>query len=653
MIVVDSARKTFAGLVVICVLLACLVVAASADAAPPFWQLDSLSAPANLSPGGSGTLVVSALNLGEAEANGSPSTVTLRDVLPAGLVARSASGMAGFKGIRGEVTCSVVSGSLVECTFEGALPSYEQLEVSIAVEVQAGAKSGEANEVTVSGGGAAGVSLKRPILVSGASTPYGVENYEQAAFNENGSLDTQAGSHPFGLTTTFDLNRTATAPYLPGLPKDLHFNVPPGLIGNPTPFPQCSDAQFDVNSTFTNDCPADTALGVESVMIYEPYIGGLITVTVPLFNLKPAPGEPARFGFLALLAHVTIDTSVRTGGDYGVTVSVNNITQLTSFLGSHLTFWGVPGDPVHDQARGWECVAGGFWGFIRSTLPPCKALGESDPPPFLSLPTSCTGPLQTTLETDSWADEGSFTAPVSPPFEASLDGCNRLPFSPSVSVAPDGQAGSSPTGLTVGIHVPQDSVLDPTGLAEANVKDATVVLPAGVAINPASADGLEVCSEAQIGLSNDAVPACPEASKVGTVEIKSPLLPNPLTGAVYLAAQDANPFGSLFALYLVAQDPVSGTLIKVAGEIKTDSVTGQLVSSFDNTPQLPFEDLSLHFFGGDRAPLEPPHCVGRIRRWPRSLRGLVMKRRHRLRRSILPLVRMEVRVRARCRSVRL
>ena len=141
------------------------------------------------------------------------------------------------------------------------------------------------------------------------------------------------------------------------------------------------------------------------------------------------------------------------------------------------------------------------------------------------------------------------------------------------------------------------------------MKDTTVTLPAGVALNPAAADGLRLAPKTGRADRVDAQASCPEASKVATVEIKRPLLPNPLTGEAYLAAQNANPFGSLVALYLVAQDPVSGVLIKVAGEVKLDPVTGQLVSTFKNTPQLPFEDLKLHFFGGDRAPLTTPRPV--------------------------------------------
>jgi hypothetical protein len=147
-------------------------------------------------------------------------------------------------------------------------------------------------------------------------------------------------------------------------------------------------------------------------------------------------------------------------------------------------------------------------------------------------------------------------------------------------------------------------------LAEASVKTTTVALPAGVALNPAGADGLMACSTEQVGLDSPAPISCPEASKVGTVEISTPLLPEPLVGAAYLATQEANPFGSLIAIYLVVEDKKAGVLVKLAGEVKPNPVTGQLVSTFKETPQLPFEDLRLNFFGGSRAPLGTPALCG-------------------------------------------
>ncbi|HEX5853527.1 MAG TPA: hypothetical protein VFY36_10590, partial [Solirubrobacteraceae bacterium] len=254
---------------------------------------------------------------------------------------------------------------------------------------------------------------------------------------------------------------------------------------------------------------------------------------------------------------------------------------------------------------------------------------ESSPAAFLTLPTSCGVPFESSVEGSSWSAPGKASevaAPLSYTLHdgsgqrLDLHGCNKLPFSPSIDVKPEGSAASTPTGLSVGVHVPQETLLTANGLAEADVRDTTVTLPAGMQINPASADGLEACSTAAVGFERfeeqtqtelfSSVPAaCPDASKVGTVEIKTPLLPDPLEGFVYLAEQNANPFGSLLALYIVAEDPVSGVRVKLAGKVTPDVTTGQLTSTFERTPQVPFEDLKLKFFGGPRAPLStPPYC---------------------------------------------
>ena len=552
-----------------------------------------------------GYVVVRAANLGDANAQGSSIPVSIAEKLPKGLRAVNIEGVAGESVGSDQAKASGVECSLasVSCVFAGTLGVYDSIEVTIAVAVEH-AVSGELGEASVSGGGAPSVSIERPIQVGSSQTPFGVQTYEMDAEEDGGAADTQAGSHPFQLTTTLQLSETV-AGQPAALVKDLHFNVPPGLIGNPTPFPQCKLADFFKGP---GGCPPQTIVGVARTNIGNtPIVGNNQVVTVPLVNLEPSAGEPARFGFDALVP-VFFDTYVRTGGDYGVTVSINNITQAVAFLGSEVTFWGVPGDPRHNSARNYSCLQESREGANGSNK--CEPFEERETPPLLAMPTSCTGPLQTTVDADSWNDEDAFQS--FGPSEAlpGLDGCNRLQFSPSVSVAPDGQAGSTPTGLAASVHVPQSVSLDPEGLAEADVKDTTVALPQGVVLNPAAADGLESCSEAQIALDDAGESSCPEASKVGTVEIHTPLLPNNLTGAAYLAAQEANPFGSLVALYVLAEDPVSGVRVKLAGEVVADPVTGQLVATFKNTPQLPFEDFRLHFFGGDRAPLATPASCG-------------------------------------------
>jgi hypothetical protein len=576
-----------------------------------------------------GELVLSAENLGDAEANGETTPIVMTDALPPGLKAVAMEGLVDSrrKSTVVPVQCSVFA---MVCAYEGKLRPYELLEVRVLVVVQPGASSEEVNEASASGGGAvAARSVRHAVAIGGGEDPFGVEDYGVTAEEADGEIDTQAGSHPFQLTTTLSLNQTGEklsegeSPLGPqpagALPKDLRFDLPPGLIGNPTPFPQCTDAQFAklLSGGLANECPPQTALGVATITYNEAGILGMRTEQYPIFNLVPRAGEPARFAFNVLTSTVMLDTSVRTGGDYGVTVDVDNIPQIAGLLASRVTFWGVPGDKRHDGQRGWGCVDVA----VKEEGVPCNPTEPQNPPPFLSLPTSCTGPLQTSVTADSWKQPALLVGPfgTSEPM-AALDGCNHLPFAPSVSVTPDISDGSSSTGLAVKVHVPQAATLNPSGISESTLRNTTVTLPPGVTINPAGADGLEACSDAQIGFLpqesqgeelhfTPGLPSCPNGSKIATVKIRTPLLPNPLEGAVYLATQDENPLHTLVAMYLVAQDPVSGVVVKLPGKVVPDPVTGQLVSTFTNTPQLPFEELEIHFFGGERAPLStPPSC---------------------------------------------
>jgi len=651
--------------VALVLLAAALAAATSAPAAPapcatcsPWWHLSVSSGPTQLPPAkeeegkivpGKGQIVLTAANVGDAAANGAKTPIQITNRLPEGLQATSIKAIAETVGSGGPFTsvpCSKTGSppnESLSCTFEGSLPAYGLIEVHIGVEVLEGAAPGALDQGSVSGGQAQSASVSHPLQISGEPAPFGVEDYEMTPEEEGGSTDSQAGSHPFQLNTTLALNQTENESPV-SLAKDLKFNLPPGLIGNPTPFAQCTLGQFlTLVSTATlpnNLCPPQTAVGVAMVTVNEP--GGVFgkplgTFSSPVFNMEPSVGEPARFGFLAFSTPVFLDASVRTGGDYGVTVSVSNISQTASFLSSQVVFWGVPGDPRHDSTRGWGCLE------EARALPfhaPCNGAEAHHPPPLLSLPTSCTGPLHSTVQSDSWADPASVGSFESQPMVA-MDGCNRLGFGPEIKLTPDGSSASTPTGLNVDVHVPQDGQLNPTGLANSNVRNIAVTLPEGVILNPAAADGLQACSEGQVGFEGvkeselqpsvqnlifsptlpdpllQGVNFCPDAAKVGTVKIVSPLLPpgQPLEGAVYLATpapfdeEGNNPFHSAVAMYIVAKDPISGTLVKLPGRVTLDQQTGRISSTFENTPQLAFEDAELHFFGGERAPLATPaHC---------------------------------------------
>ncbi len=594
-----------------------------------------------------GEIYVTASNLGDANIEGSK--VSFRDVLPKDLHAIAVAGSKPFKegafNKRESIPCSLEEKAGVQiatCTMSEAIAPYDQLEMRIGVNLEAGAEAEEQiNEVSVSGGGAAPRSLRRALRISSAPVPYGLDLNEIALEEEGGQPITQAGTHPFQLTSTIMVNQLADINPLqagakpevspPALAKDVDVKLPPGLIGSATAIPQCSTAQFfETVEGKENRCPPDTAVGVAVTTVHEPSTVGTAIVTEPIFNLQPRVGEPARFGFYVVIANspVFIDTSVRTGSDYGVTVDVSNITQTAAFLSSETTFWGVPGDSRHDAQRGWGCI---YEARKATVNQPCTPSEEAHPKPFLTLPTSCKRPLHTSIETDSWSAPGAFqdfTGAFEP--AAPLEGCNRLQFAPEIKVAPDGQEAAKPTGLTVDVHVPQEVNENAQGLASSNVKTITVAFPAGVVLNPAAADGLQACSEAQVGLLGGlgeegeflftpTLPEafCPDASKIGTVKISSPLLPKgqPVEGALYLANPAPNgegaqnPFNSLLGMYIIARDPVSGVLVKLPGKASLDPSTGQITSTFDNNPQLAFEDAEIHLFGGERAPLaSPSHC---------------------------------------------
>ena len=195
----------------------------------------------------------------------------------------------------------------------------------------------------------------------------------------------------------------------------------------------------------------------------------------------------------------------------------------------------------------------------------------------------------------------------------SVSGCDLLQFTGSVTAQPETTQAATPTGLNVEVKVPQNE--DPNALATPPLRKAVVTFPAGLVVNPSGAGGLASCSLAQVGMSvsgepSASRPSCPDASKIASVEIESPALAGVLQGSVYLAAQNENPFRALLAGYIVIDDPTTGVLVKIPGRIDLDPVSGQLVATFDEAPQLPFSDLRLHFFGGPRAPLTTPAGCG-------------------------------------------
>jgi len=624
-------------LVVIVLVAAVGAPRASAASAGPAFSIDSFATPTDFSAEHNAnclyelegreeiaglacdTYQVSVTDTGSTPSDGTP--ITIADELPQGLTVRSIkftwSGAKRLNGVipgfyEGGTNLNVAlseQGFTTPCTavpLRCTLPDLgvaidpdETLEMLISVTVQPGAPEALLNEVSFSGGGAPATSTRSENANTTALGPFGVSAFDSAFTTGDGAPEEQAGGHPYEYTTRIDLNndvRDTPQGYRGDTAvedlRDVVVDLPVGFLGSAVAAPTCTAEQL----IGPGSCPPDTAVGHITT---EGAVG--TDVDGPLFNMVAPPGVTAEFGYTDALkvSHRIYASIAPTPQGYVVRASTREIPQV----------------PLRD---------------IVVTLygdPSARTGAASAPVAQFTNPTNCSGqPLETTLHIDSWQHPGANNTYGAPDFAdpnwvsassraPAVTGCNLLQFAPALSAQPDTTRADAPTGLTFGLSVPQSEA--PGTLATPPLRDATVTLPAGMTVDPSSANGLEACSEEQIGFLGATItdftpnsPTCPEGSNIGTVEVTSPLLASPLTGSVYLATQNANPFHSLLAGYIVIDDPTTGVIVKIAGELKTDPNTGQITGVFDENPQLPFSDLKLRFTGGNQGLLATPQSCG-------------------------------------------
>ncbi len=596
--------------------------ASPATAAAPHWTIAISSAPTYFQAGDEGDYYeVIAVNDGGGATDGSPITMAL--TLPPGVTATA---------IRGE-TRSDTYGNVnvqpmgctttpVTCEANGALAPEEFVRMKVIVTVPGDASGTLTNTAAISGGGAETAQAMGSTPISSEPVPYGATP-TTSLDEEGGATATQAGSHPYGFTTIIAFNVGSVSkfdrcppgydygcPVLNANAKDVDVALPPGLVGNPSAVPRCKQVVFQEYGG--ENCPADTQVGALQLIFY-----GNTTAPqyVPLYNIEPPPGQPAELGFtIAGFFHIPVFFRLRSDGDYGLTARLKSLTEADPVQTAVMMVWGTPAAASHDRKRAGN--------------PGCHGTGcESDvaPQPFLSLPTSCSGEeLPIPFSGDSWQNPLDTFPLLGTTHLPAVTGCNQIDFKPSLEARPTTNVADSPSGLKVDVHVPQDHSgpeggENPEGLATAHLKEAKVTLPKGLTVNPSSAAGLEGCSPSQVGLTSglgatpihmSADPAnCPDGSKLGSVEVDAQLIDHPLPGAVYLAKPYDNPFKSLLALYITVNDPKTSTVVKLAGKVEVGA-DGQLTTTVKESPQVPFEDFKLDFFGGARAPLRTPATCG-------------------------------------------
>lgn len=445
-----------------------------------------------------------------------------------------------------------------------------------------------------------------------APSDFGVE-----AFSASVSTN-QAGAHP-DFTTSFKMN-TDSGGHPFATVKEIAIDLPPGFTGNPMAAPKCTPAQLTNGVRISeieeeSSCPVVTQVGTTEVVVNLLGGAGFGTFLEPVYNMTTPGGDTvARLGFIAEFFPTIIEVKLDPERDYGLTAHLKGLAGLAEIISAKTILWGDPSATIHDPDRITPYEAN-FCGGEPCTAPGKQPRQSNLPPiPFMTNPTSCQGALPLAIHATSYA-EPERTASLDTAVQG-MTNCESAPFQPQVSLAPTSTEADSPTGMDASITVPQPGLEHPNVTASANLKRAIVTLPEGLSLNPSAAAGLGGCSEAQIGLVaetptprfNDAPPACPASSKVGTAEIHTPLLPEPIQGSLYVAAQGDNPFHALLAGYLVAQG--QGVLLKVPGRFELDPSTGRITAVFDDNPQQPFDSLTLRFNAGPRGVLTTPRSCG-------------------------------------------
>jgi hypothetical protein len=604
-----------------------------------------------------GQVVVQVRNVGD-EA-GSAEDLTISDSLPVGVTVTGISW-----GLEDSLTpdCTGVGTSVATCVLPAAevpgeteppgtsaggqfapVPFGYLQPIYIEVEVAPGTVGAGSNTATVSGGGAPSDSDVDAMQLGETQSGFGIVpgSYEADFFTAafpDGVQSRQAGDHPFEMRANFDFNQGTTIGSIDGtreitghgVVRTVDLTLPRGLVANPQATPRCSSIQFAQQgaSAKSTGCPANTQVGYLNARVAFgsrnhgsnsfPFPDAILS-RVPIYNLVPPKGQAADLGFNAgefVRAHIY--GSPDPSQDYRIRSLTPNISSLVSIRSSEVTIWGVPGDPAHDKFR--------FYPKVTEGNVAGAPFGGTPIRPFLTNPMDCGTPNGgAILKADSYAAPGSFT----PAEEAAADevsGCDdpRFRFEPGLGLQPTDTRASGPTGLQVRLRLPQrnDEVANATQLYAANgsaqgistppLKRVVVTLPEGMTISPSAAQGLGACSPAQIGLGSDSPVTCPADSQLGTLNLKTPILPpdEQPQGFVYVAKQGDNFFHNFLTIYLAIEQPERGILVKVPGRVDLDPLTGQVRTTFDDLPQFPVSEVEMSLKGGARGALVNPATCG-------------------------------------------
>jgi hypothetical protein len=423
-----------------------------------------------------------------------------------------------------------------------------------------------------------------------------------------------AGHPPIGFTQYIvkqeEIPPAGSGLFIPiGPVKTIHVDLPPGLTVNPRATEtRCTMAQFNTALPPAQgegpSCPASSQVGEErlTVKIIEgPNAGTAVPPTpgatrVPLYNLEPEFGEPARFGFKVgapgSKKTVILNTAVAWESDYheSFTIHLPTPNPGTRSWKSRLVNFGRSGDGTY-ITNPTTCFS--------SQLPPYEGIyttflrAESVALPEEDFPASAT----------------PFGSDLSLPEGLTQTGCATVPFDPGLNVSAGTTQVDSPATPTIETTLP--FITGGETQSESHLRNEHVTLPEGMGLNPSAANGLQSCTDAEFGKGTRNAVACPIGSKIGTVEVETPPLPaGTLKGTAYLGQQlSRDPTsGEEFRIFVVAESAQYGISARLIGNTKANSTTGQLTTTFAETPQVPFTSVKIHLDDAKGVLSSPPTC---------------------------------------------
>ncbi len=406
------------------------------------------------------------------------------------------------------------------------------------------------------------------------------------------SSDTQAGGHP-DLSTSFSLE----APGTPEAARNVIFEAPTGVFGNPEAIARCTSVDFALDQCF----PSSQA-GL--ITVYANYENDpkFLLGTAPIFNMAVPESQVAQFAFIVPILNIPINipVTVRTAGDYGLRFTVSNITQATPLAAAKMTFWGFPLESSHDIQRFAKGSPGDPAGCPGLATTSCIT-GATEAPfevhPLIDNPTTCPGEtLLTRLKVESYQDLGHFAEAEST--YPAITGCEKEVFKPVLFARPTTTETDSATGVDIELR---DPLFLGFAASPSQIRSAVVQFPPGLTINPDAADGQRACTDAQANFDSEGPDECPDNAKIGTISIKSVALAEPLEGSLYFGEPEP---GNQYRIFMMANG--YGIHAKLIGSVKPDPMTGQVNVYFEELPQVPFDEFSVHLFASDRGMMAAP-----------------------------------------------